>query len=84
MIFNAVKEGSLKFYVWNPSGLEGALKRIYNLNQDEKLFNKGLIGQCRKKLVEVHNSDEYFNIIREQFFLMKPRIYNGVRGSSQW
>ena len=69
IIFKAVKECGLQFYIWNPSGIEGAIKALRELKQyDEECFKAGLIGECQKTPVEVVCSQVEWNNLTEAFF----------------
>jgi hypothetical protein len=54
IIFEAVQAEKLRFYIWNPSGLDGVIKNLKSINQYEHdLFYKGVIGVSTKSLQEM-------------------------------
>lgn len=74
IILDAVRDHGLKFYIWNPSGIDGVTSALKKLDQyDDNFFQKGLIRECQKNALEVANSDEELDRIKSDFFRMTIR-----------
>ncbi len=73
IIFEAIKNYGLKFYIWNNSGLKGLMKNLEkDSNYDEQLFKQGLIGVSTASLQHILKEDSLreFELarIKREFF----------------
>lgn len=73
IIFKAIKEYGLKFYIWNNSGLGPLMERLKNTPYyDEELFKKGFVGVSTKPLIDILKNhalrESEFNRVNREFF----------------
>jgi hypothetical protein len=72
VIFNAVENNGLQFFIWTPSGKKGVIKTLKSLNQyPSEVFNKGYMGECTFLLKDMLNRENptKANEIVPEFFL---------------